>query len=618
LTARPHRQAAGVPALFPEGIVAGRFRIQRILGVGGTGTVFEATDETSGAAIALKAIPRDERLIRRARREMRVAATLDHPAIVRLLESVEDDDYIYVVFELVRGDDLAHAFRQGMLDDAAVMRAVAAVCDALAHAHAHGVVHRDVKPGNVLLRDDGILKLTDFGIALVSDPDATIDDRLLGTLSYMAPEQALGEEVGGAADVFSSALMVYEALAGANPFRAKTPKELAERHAATPLALAADRPDLPPVVLRFVDRALSRDPAKRPTAPELRDALLHGARALERGMVADDPEPTLAAEREQRKRRHRLRAVATHAKALVPKRRPRLRIVPDPGDASPSTMQRLVASLNAGIDGDRRAALERIGAAALTGVATVALLGALPFYPGWAPLALGLLLGLVSLRHPLAASAAALLLAIPLAGNLALGLVPCAAAAVLVWIAVMWRAPRRMLLPVLAPLAAFAALWPLYVVACTTARRAHIRFLTAAAGPFAITLACGLAGIPSPLSGVVPAAGLSGRIAGSESYIRVTDELLTAVGTGVVVQGIAWGILALCGLPLLRLTGSRLRWFGAAWLAAGYAATVLGPVLVGLSPAPAGLVAAGVAAAAILLALRSVAPEPVAAPDGAS
>jgi hypothetical protein len=302
----------------------------------------------------------------------------------------------------------------------------------------------------------------------------------------------------------------------------------------------------------------------------------------------------------------------------VPTRRPRLRIVPDPADASPSTVPRLVGSLHAGIEGDRRAALERIGAAALTGITAVVLLGALPFYPGWAPLLLGLLLGLLSLRRPFAASAATLLLAIPLAGHLALGLVPCAATAVLVWIAVMARAPRRMLLPVLAPLAAFAALWPLYVVACVTAPRAHVRFLTAAAGPFAITLACGIAGIPSPLSGVAPATGLSGRIAGSESYIRVTDDLVTAVGTGVVVQGIAWGVLALCGLPLLRLTGARLRWFGAAWLAAGYAATVLGPMLVGLSPAPAGLMAAGVGAAGILLALRSVAPEPVAAPDGAS
>jgi len=247
---------------------------------------------------------------------------------------------------------------------------------------------------------------------------------------------------------------------------------------------------------------------------------------------------------------------------LVPRRRPRLRIVPDPADASPSAAQRLVGSLHTSIEGDRRAALERIGAATLTGLSTLALLGALPFYPSYVPLLLGVLLGLLSLRAPLAASATVLLLAIPLAGNLALGLVPCVAAAVLVWIAVTARAPRRMLLPALAPLAAFAALWPLYIVACATAQRAHIRFLTAAAGPVAITLVCGLAGIPSPLSGVAPSSGLTVRIAGSESYIRVTDDLLTAVGTGVVVQAIAWGVLALCGLPLLRLAGDRLRWFG--------------------------------------------------------
>jgi hypothetical protein len=131
-----------------------------------------------------------------------------------------------------------------------------------------------------------------------------------------------------------------------------------------------------------------------------------------------------------------------------------------------------------------------------------------------------------------------------------------------------------------------------------------------------ITLVCGLAGIPSPLSGVAPAGGLAERIAGSESIIRVTDDVLTAVGTGVVVQSLVWGVLALGGLPLLRFTGARLRWFGAAWLGAGYAGTVLAPTLVGLSPAPAGLMAAGVGAAAILLALRSVAPEAAAAPDG--
>ena len=242
MTAHAGRRAAHTPALFPEGVVADRFRILDVLGVGGTATVFEAVDERDGTAVALKAIPRDERLQRRARREMRVAATLDHPAIVRLLDTAEDDDYVYVVFELVRGQDLAGVLRTGELDDAAILRAVAAVCDALAHAHARGVVHRDVKPGNVLVRDDGILKLTDFGIALVDHPDATADDRLLGTLSYMAPEQVRGRPVTGAADVWSSALMAYEALTGTNPYRARTPRDLVDLHQTGRVPLDEARP----------------------------------------------------------------------------------------------------------------------------------------------------------------------------------------------------------------------------------------------------------------------------------------------------------------------------------------------------------------------------------------
>jgi serine/threonine-protein kinase len=214
--------------------------------------------------VALKAIPRDETLDRRARRELRVAQTLDHPAVVRLLDYVEDDDYVYMAFELVRGQDLTSAFRDGVLDDAGVLRAVAAVCDALAHAHAHGVVHRDVKPGNVLLRDDGVLKLTDFGVALVDHPEATVDDRILGTLSYMAPEQVAGRVLTGAADVWAAALMAFEALTGENPYRARTPRDVADRHAAVTATLATARPDLPPGALRVIDRALCPDP--RPEA----------------------------------------------------------------------------------------------------------------------------------------------------------------------------------------------------------------------------------------------------------------------------------------------------------------------------------------------------------------
>ena len=138
----PRRRPANLPALFPEGLVAGRFEVVSVLGVGGTGTVFEARDTADGTHVALKAIPRDDTLRARARREMRVAQTLEHPAIVRLLDTAEDDDYVYVVFELVRGQDLTSAFRDGVLDVAGVLRAVGCVCDALAIAYASRIVHR--------------------------------------------------------------------------------------------------------------------------------------------------------------------------------------------------------------------------------------------------------------------------------------------------------------------------------------------------------------------------------------------------------------------------------------------------------------------------------------------
>ena len=156
-------------------------------------------------------------------------------------------------------------------------------------------------------------------------------------------------------------------------------------------------------MLRHIDRALLRDPKKRPTAPQLRDALLHGARAIERGMLEDEPELELAEDRERRLRKSA--RAKTWIRAALPRRRPRLRVVPDPADGAPSLIQRFVAATSAEVDGDRRAALERAGAAALTGISTAALLGALPFYPVYLPLVLGIGLGLLALRHPLIAAA---------------------------------------------------------------------------------------------------------------------------------------------------------------------------------------------------------------------
>ena len=180
------------PALFPSGVVCDRFRIDGVLGVGGTGTVFRALDLESEEVVALKAIPHDATLRQRARREASVAGKLRHPNVVRLRSVHEDGQYVYIASDIVEGMDLAGALRQGQLGDAALLRVAAAVCAGLAHAHEHGVVHRDVKPANVLLGRDGSVRVLDFGIATLDEPDATVDDRMLGTLSYMAPETCSG------------------------------------------------------------------------------------------------------------------------------------------------------------------------------------------------------------------------------------------------------------------------------------------------------------------------------------------------------------------------------------------------------------------------------------------
>ena len=254
----------GAPALFPSGVILDRFEVLSVLGIGGTGTVFRAFDRGRGHEVAVKAIPQDATLRQRARREASVGQRLEHPHVVELLELCEDDEYVYVISQLVDGGDLAAALRDRALGDAARVRVLAAVCDALAHAHARGVVHRDVKPANVLLGRDGTVKLADFGIAALADPDATVDDRLLGTLSYMAPEACRGERPAAPADVWAAGVLVYEALSGANPFRARTPDELLERHAARARPLGDVRSDLPKGVVNACMRALSANPTAAP------------------------------------------------------------------------------------------------------------------------------------------------------------------------------------------------------------------------------------------------------------------------------------------------------------------------------------------------------------------
>ena len=213
-----------------------RYRLHERLGAGGFGVVWRASDELLQREVALKRIPLgagDDG--ERAMREALVCARLSHPAIVALYEACVRDGAMYLISELVEGRTLASLIADGSLLDSQVLEIGIALCGALAHAHARGVVHRDIKPQNVLVPDrreqpPQAAKLTDFGGASLAGEDIlTRTGDVLGTLAYMAPEQSEGKPAGEPADVYSLALVLYEALTGDNPVRGANPAETARR-----------------------------------------------------------------------------------------------------------------------------------------------------------------------------------------------------------------------------------------------------------------------------------------------------------------------------------------------------------------------------------------------------
>src|SRR4051794_7044960 len=251
-----------------ERAVLGRYRMERRLGAGGFGVVWQAWDEKLEREVAVKVVERDSDP--RTEREARAAAKLSHPGIVTLYELAGDEEHVYLVSELVDGRSLAELMRAGALSDRDVARIGSTLCDALRHAHSRGVIHRDVKPQNVMVVAEpavgaGFAKLTDFGVAHIatSDPVTRTGD-VVGTLAFMAPEQAEGARVTGASDVFSLALTLFVAWTGFDP----------ARRLGGPLpSLARLRRDLPLELCDAVDDALDPDPAYRPSPAELRDAL---------------------------------------------------------------------------------------------------------------------------------------------------------------------------------------------------------------------------------------------------------------------------------------------------------------------------------------------------------
>jgi len=318
----PHAHSPTTAA--PGQLVLDRYRLGARLGAGGMGVVYRARDERLERDVAVKRIAIEHDLDGRGEREALAAARLSHAGIVALYESGRDENAVYLVSELIDGPTLAELLHDGGLSDRAVLLLGATLCGALSHAHARGVIHRDVKPSNIICPDvdEGLptAKLTDFGIARMADHDVlTRTGDIIGTLAYMAPEQARGEKITGAADVYALGVVLYEALAGVNPVRAGNPAATARRVGMPLPPLGRMRRDLPPDLCRAIDSAVAVDPAARTGLGALRCALeaAVGSVGAVPGPVAGSTLDTLALPALTRTRRQARRA-ARPARQLRP------------------------------------------------------------------------------------------------------------------------------------------------------------------------------------------------------------------------------------------------------------------------------------------------------------
>jgi hypothetical protein len=251
-------------------VLGGRYRLRSLLAAGGMGAVWVADDAVLGRQVAVKllseALAGDGLAAERLRREARAAAGLEHPGIARVLDLGEDGGRPYLVMELLHGQSLAQRLaRAGPLPPAEAARVVAAAAEALQVAHRAGIVHRDVKPGNVFLTLDGEVKLLDFGIASAANQAALTGGDLIGTAAYLAPERMLGHDATPASDVYALGVVLYELLAGRPPFTADSGTALAMAHLhARPAPLRDAAPGVPPALAAACEQALAKDPAARP------------------------------------------------------------------------------------------------------------------------------------------------------------------------------------------------------------------------------------------------------------------------------------------------------------------------------------------------------------------
>ncbi|MGZ4290987.1 MAG: serine/threonine-protein kinase [Gaiellaceae bacterium] len=492
----------------------GRYRPIRPLGSGGMGHVWLARDERSGLDVALKIVAREGKSGHRAEREARAAASLRHARCQRILSLARDPSHVYIAYEYVPGRTLREALRAGELDDHGALEVCAQISEALAHAHARGIVHRDVKPSNVLLAESGEIdvRLLDFGLAQMAEFDTlTALGDIPGTLAYISPERLQGSAATTAADVWAVGVVLWEALAGEHPFWGGDLAETSRSIQSGAPALETLRPDLPEHVLQTVAGALSVSPARRPSAERLAQELL-------------------SLPRRRRKQ--------GGSKPFAPAR-PRSAVV-----------------------------LDRVLPGALSGIASGWVAATLPFYPAGWPAALAALGTTAGFAAPRAGLLFALTVAFFPLANISLGLALVYAVLALGWVALNWRDARTGLLLAAGPLVAPFAALPLLPLAAQVARGRIRRALQVLAAVLLAVVVAGLRKVPLPFDGSTPPLGLG--LAGSTRPTAVVGALwhqLTAhpaIGVEALVLA-----AAAAALPLARGRGPwRAALFAAALLAA--------------------------------------------------
>ncbi|PVE77863.1 Stk1 family PASTA domain-containing Ser/Thr kinase [Microbacterium testaceum] len=272
-------------------VLSGRYRVDDLIGRGGMASVYRGYDETLGRTVAIKILKSDlagDAAFRtRFRLEAQAASRMAHPTIVRVFDAGEDAEtgrdgverpVPYIVMELVHGRLLKDVIAEGPVPTDDALRYVDGILEALEYSHRAGVVHRDIKPGNVMITDGGRVKVMDFGIArAVSDSSSTVAETtaIVGTAAYFSPEQAKGESVDARADLYSTGVVLYELLTGRTPFRGDTPVAVAYQHVSeAPVPPSEIDETIPRALDAIVLRALAKDPFQRPQdAASFREAL---------------------------------------------------------------------------------------------------------------------------------------------------------------------------------------------------------------------------------------------------------------------------------------------------------------------------------------------------------